>query len=627
MVQRSDLGSGGGTDAQAVDVGVSTASVHPETQSTTVTSAASSGASSVPRSTRPNVGVSTSSLPPSDALPRPHTLARRSTSDVEMERRTPYDPALRGFVGRSSSVSLDPEDAPEDVELLGRQRRLAAALSTPVSGDAVSSRLLQALPQLAIGQFLQDFNNQTPPWRGFAPGRQDSEENAAEVDETGRLLPTQGGEGGIGEGSPPRSRRRLSSGSSMYSGELEHSDSHVPQPATTGNTMENAAAGAAATTRPSVRVGNAARGRRNSEEESDDQTGMDELQALFRRCHNSLPFVALFLVYFAYQHATGILVFVIGTVAVMGLDQRLRAQVALKDKANNWHLLSIVAMCGVDMVAICSVDGQPNPLRHISQIFQSKMTHGSDSDSEALSTGGIFWQVLWTVLVNDFLIRLWSIVVKTFVAGAKADRFHCERKSPDEVTTIESPTIVIVDGEDDSTTTVAPHTQQAVSTVSFYRRKRKLYGIIEMCSIFLRSLLASIPWCRFYQICASKFMADVFTFAYLFVKGLILATQGRRIFILARSFVTLGLEFGVYVSHDELVEAGSPDCSICYETMRQPVKLACSHMFCEECVTEWFDHERSCPLCRASVGSDPTEEENVKPQFLDGRTSLVPQLL
>lgn len=83
----------------------------------------------------------------------------------------------------------------------------------------------------------------------------------------------------------------------------------------------------------------------------------------------------------------------------------------------------------------------------------------------------------------------------------------------------------------------------------------------------------------------------------------------------------------MYVTHDELVEAGSPDCSICYETMRQPVKLACSHMFCEECVTEWFDHERSCPLCRASVGSGPTEEENVKPQFLDGRTSLVPQLL
>lgn len=86
--------------------------------------------------------------------------------------------------------------------------------------------------------------------------------------------------------------------------------------------------------------------------------------------------------------------------------------------------------------------------------------------------------------------------------------------------------------------------------------------------------------------------------------------------MLASSYVTLGLEFGVYVSHDELVEVGSPVCSICYESMKQPVKLACSHMFCEECVTEWFDHERSCPLCRASVESSGlTDAANVKPHF------------
>ncbi|KAL3672285.1 hypothetical protein V7S43_002944 [Phytophthora oleae] len=625
MAQGSDLASGDGTDAQTVDSSISTDNLHPETQARTLTAVASSGTSSVSRNNLPNMGIPTTSSMFSDTLPRPHSHVQRSTSDTETEGVIGYEQALRGLVGRSSSASFDPEHVPEDAELL-RQRLLAAALSTPVSGDAVSSRLMQALPQLSIGQFLQDLNNQTPPWRGFAAGRQDLEENSAQVDETGTLLPTQGVERGIEGGSSPRSSRRLSSGSSIYSmsstGEFERSSNHVPQPVTTGNGTETAAPA-----RPTVRVGNSTQGRRNSEDESDDQTAMDELQALFRRCHNSLPFMALFLIYFAYQHATGILVFVVGTVAVMGLDQRMRAQVALKDKANSWHLLGIVAMCAIDMIALCSVDGQPNPLRHFSQILESKTTHGSGSDSGLLSTGGVFWQVLWTVLVNDFLIRLWSIVVKAFVAGAKSDRFHCRNKYREDATTTETSTIAITDGEEDDTTTVTPLTQQAVPTVAFYRRKRKLYGVIEMCSIFLRSLLASIPWCSFYQLCASKFMADVFTFAYLFIKGLILATQGRRIFILARSLVTLGLEFGVYVSHDELVEAGSPDCSICYETMHQPVKLACSHMFCEECVTEWFDHERSCPLCRASVGSGLTEEENVKPQFLDGRTSLVPQLL
>ncbi|KAE9142911.1 hypothetical protein PF006_g12024 [Phytophthora fragariae] len=601
MAQGDDADSGGDSGHHAGERSATTEHTAVETPAMTPVPVSSSQTPSAPRDNLPNVSVS--EPPPAlyDALPRPHSIVQRSTSDAEMERRTPYDPALRGFVGRSNSASLDPENAPEGAELQ-RQRLLAATLSTPVSGDAVSSRLLQALPQLAIGQFLQDFNNQTPSWRNFtAAGRQDStasEDNTGEEGETGRLLPAQPSADEGRQGSPPRSRRRASSMFSMSaSGEFERSDGGEPRPPGAGDVDSAPAA------LPTVRVDSGGRARRNSEDESDDQTAMDELQALFRRCHNSLPFAALFLVYFAYQHATGILVFVVGTVAVMGLDQRMRAQVALKDK--------------------------PNPLHHFSQILQSRSTHSSDGDSGLLSSGGIFWQVLCTVLVNDFLVRLWSIVVKAFVAGAKSDRFQCRRKYQDDATASEDQSAATVSaGEgDDSSTTITPLTQQAVSTVAFYRRKRKLYGIIEMCSIFVRSLLASIPWCSFYQLCASKFMADVFTFAYLFIKCLILATQGRRIFILTRSLVTLGLEFGAYVTHDELVEAGSPDCSICYEAMRQPVKLACSHMFCEECVTEWFDHERSCPLCRASVGSGPTDEENVKPQFLDGRTSLVPQLL
>ncbi|TYZ69087.1 hypothetical protein PybrP1_010193, partial [[Pythium] brassicae (nom. inval.)] len=276
----------------------------------------------------------------------------------------------------------------------------------------------------------------------------------------------------------------------------------------------------------------------------DDQSAAEELHALLRRCHHSLPFVGLLIVYFAYQHTTGIVVFFVGTVAIMGLDQRMRAQVALKDKASELRLLGIVIMCAVDMFALCCVDGDPNPLRHFAWAFKRDAARG-----------GVFWDVLWTVVVNDFLIRLWSVAAKAAVAVVKADRLR---------------------------------------------------------------------W-----LCASKFVADTFTFGYIFIKALILGSQGRRIVALVRSFVSLGLEFGAYVSHEDLVEAGSPDCSICYEEMSQPVKLPCSHMFCEECVTEWFDRERSCPLCRASMATSPRgagSEGDAKPQFLDGSTSLFPQL-
>lgn len=599
MDQRRNTAPGVNSDTHAAHSQVPIAVVQLEAQTTIPTLIASSESSFEPRFSRSSMGVPEANTSTYDAFPRPHSRVHRSISDTEMDRRTPYDILFRDSTGRSSSASFDAVHAAEDVERL-RSRRLSTALSTPISGDAVSYRLLQALPQLAIGQFLQDFNNQTPLWRGFATGRTDLNDSAVQEDETERVLRN-----------PMNSSPR---GSTLnVTSALDERANLLTAP---GDEGDGAARRETST--------------RNTEDEDDDQTAMDELQALFRRCHTSLPFLALFFIYFAYQHATGILVFTVGTVAVMGLDQRLRAQVALKDNANSWQLVGIVVMCVLNMVALCSVDGQPNPLRHFSLIFHFKITHGSDSGNELDSSREIFWQVLWTVIVNDFLIRLWSILVKTFVAGAKSDRFVCEQKYREERATrgeLHASVITIEDDEDESSTTMTPLTQQKGSPAGFYRRKRKLYGLIEMSSIFFRSLLASIPWCSLYQLCASKFMADVFTFAYLVIKGVILAAQGRRIFILARSFIKLGLEFGVYVPQDEVVESGVPDCSICYETMCRPVKLACSHMFCEECVTEWFDHERSCPLCRASVGSSASDEANVKPQFLDGRTSLVPQLL
>ncbi|KAI9921029.1 hypothetical protein PsorP6_001719 [Peronosclerospora sorghi] len=599
MEQRNDRGTGRrGPDAHALASYVESIQLHLETRTVSPTSVAPSPSSFRPHTLESNMAFSSPSSSLYDALPQLEHPAQRSTSALEIERRSSVHAAApQGFDERRTSTAVDPPHVVDDAE--ASRPRLAPLSTTPRSGETVRARLLQALPQWGIGHF---FNTQIPPWRGLVPGRQEGGET--EGNETGRLLEP--------EDERIEHRPRPSSGLLAYAVSSNgDAEPRAPQPPTTETDPDE----------PSRR------GPRTAEE-SEDQTAMDELQSLFRRCHNSLPFLALFVIYFAYQHATGILVFVVGTFSVMGLDQRMRAQIALKDKVKPLHLVSIITMCAVDMVAICSLDGEPNPLFHFSVLLQPKPS--SDPSSRADPSPGsssLFWRVLWTVLVNDFLIRLWSIVLKALIAGAKSDRFQCECKPRDEASHADDAIAVVLASEDnESTAPVMPLTQQVVSTVAFYRRKRKLYGIIEMCSIFLRSLLASIPWCTFYQLCASTFMADVFTFAYLFIKGLILAAQGRRIFKLARSFVTLGLEFGVYVSHEAMVEAGCPDCSICYESMHQPVQLACTHMFCEECVTEWFDHERSCPLCRANVDSSGATEA-VKPQFLDGRTSLVPQLL
>ncbi|KAK3241737.1 hypothetical protein CYMTET_48531 [Cymbomonas tetramitiformis] len=51
------------------------------------------------------------------------------------------------------------------------------------------------------------------------------------------------------------------------------------------------------------------------------------------------------------------------------------------------------------------------------------------------------------------------------------------------------------------------------------------------------------------------------------------------------------------------VKLAGDHCTICQENMRQPISLRCKHVFCEDCVTEWFERERTCPLCRAVIKS------------------------
>ncbi|KAK4363533.1 hypothetical protein RND71_018774 [Anisodus tanguticus] len=77
-----------------------------------------------------------------------------------------------------------------------------------------------------------------------------------------------------------------------------------------------------------------------------------------------------------------------------------------------------------------------------------------------------------------------------------------------------------------------------------------------------------------------------------------------------------------YGSHatPEQVNAAGDLCAICQEKMHAPILLHCKHIFCEDCVSEWFERERTCPLCRALVR--PADLRS----FGDGSTSLFFQL-
>jgi hypothetical protein len=45
------------------------------------------------------------------------------------------------------------------------------------------------------------------------------------------------------------------------------------------------------------------------------------------------------------------------------------------------------------------------------------------------------------------------------------------------------------------------------------------------------------------------------------------------------------------------------NCPICLETVVKAHKTKCGHIFCESCITEWYNHSNQCPLCRSSINS------------------------
>lgn len=44
------------------------------------------------------------------------------------------------------------------------------------------------------------------------------------------------------------------------------------------------------------------------------------------------------------------------------------------------------------------------------------------------------------------------------------------------------------------------------------------------------------------------------------------------------------------------------DCPICYETVVDPHSLNCKHIFCKECIVDWWKTEKlTCPTCRVEM--------------------------
>ncbi|KAL3279282.1 hypothetical protein HHI36_016790 [Cryptolaemus montrouzieri] len=147
----------------------------------------------------------------------------------------------------------------------------------------------------------------------------------------------------------------------------------------------------------------------------------------------------------------------------------------------------------------------------------------------------------------------------------------------------------------------------------------KIYLFIEAFSQVYRSMATIQPWLYYLLESYSgpeKIVAVFLSAFYMISKGPDLMSK-MKLFKTASFKLLQNVTVGSYPSKEQIQTAGE-FCPICHDEYDSPVLLECRHIFCENCVTTWFDREQTCPLCRAKIVDDPS--------WRDGSTSFFVQI-
>ncbi|KAI8420691.1 hypothetical protein MSG28_007920 [Choristoneura fumiferana] len=169
------------------------------------------------------------------------------------------------------------------------------------------------------------------------------------------------------------------------------------------------------------------------------------------------------------------------------------------------------------------------------------------------------WELLWLVVLTDLMVKIITVNVKILI-------------------------------------TMMP------ACLLPFQKRGKVYLFIESVSQLYRSLLTIQPW-LFYLMQSyegSEKMVAMFLLSVYVVAKLVELLMRIRLFKNATWTILQSVNFGTKPTSEQILAAGDA-CSICHDDFKTPVRLSCSHIFCEPCISEWFDREHTCPLCRASV--------------------------
>ncbi|KAK7087365.1 E3 ubiquitin-protein ligase RNFT1-like [Littorina saxatilis] len=180
------------------------------------------------------------------------------------------------------------------------------------------------------------------------------------------------------------------------------------------------------------------------------------------------------------------------------------------------------------------------------------------------------WTLLWIVLVTDFTVKFATVALKCCIF-------------------LIPPACL-------------PH-----------RRRGKYYMFVERLSQLYRLTIPILPWVHYLHDDQEigRWFAIATVIIYIIFKITSIFSAVKEV-LKAGKKLTMQMSFGSKPGAEDLRQRGAV-CPICQDNYKEPILLACKHIFCENCVSLWFDREKTCPMCRAQITDDP--------QWQDGSTT------
>ncbi|NXT24068.1 RNFT1 ligase, partial [Syrrhaptes paradoxus] len=290
---------------------------------------------------------------------------------------------------------------------------------------------------------------------------------------------------------------------------------------------------------------------------------LSELRYLLQWLYKSLPYISILCVKLIMQHIIGISLGIGLLTTYMYANKSIVNQVYLRERCSKLQCTwLLVYLTGSSLLLYYTFHSQS---LYYSLIFLNPTVDFTN-----------FWEVLWTVGVTDFILKFFFMGCKCFIL-------------------------------------LVP------SFMMSFKSKGYWYMLLEELCQYYRMFVPIPVWFRYligYGELDSVLgwtLGISLALLYLILKLLSFFGQLRNFRQVLRIFCTRP-HYGVTASKRQCSESDDI-CSICQAEFQKPILLICQHTFCEECISLWFNREKTCPLCRTVI-SDHVNK------WKDGATSM-----